>query len=127
MDITIGTSVLTGRVSGLWNKETKTFDVKRGKSANGNKWQSFEISTSSKKEDKWINGKGIKVMYIGNTKVEHQQNIGLIGRFVADNYTDKEGKEIRGNMFMCSEIFEPKAREAKTTEEVTEVKEADVW
>ena len=124
MDITIGQSIITGRVSGLWNKETRTFDVKRGKSGAGNKWQSFEISISSKKDDTWINGKGIKVMYIGNTKVEHKQNIGLIGRFVADNYTDKEGKEIRGNMFMASEIFEPKEREIKVQEEVTET---EVW
>ena len=127
MDITIGTSVITGRINGLWNKETKTFEIKRGKSANGNKWQSFEIAVSSKKDGEYVNGKGIKVMYIGDTKVEHKQSIGLIGSFKADNYTNKEGVEIRGNMFMANEIFEPKEREVKDSKEITNVKEADVW
>lgn len=125
MDITLGNSVITGKVSGLWNKETKTFEVKRGKSASGNKWQSFEISVSSKKDDKWINGKGIKVMLIGDVKVEHGQHIGLIGSFKADNYNNKEGVEVRGNMFMSNEVFEPKKREVEKSETVPT--EADVW
>lgn len=129
MDITIGTSVITGKINGLWNKETKTFEVKRGKSANGNKWQSFEIAVSSKKDGVWVNGKGIKVMYIGDTKVEHNSTIGLIGSFKSDNYTDKDGKEIRGNMFITSEIFTPKEREKLDAENANQptVKEADVW
>lgn len=125
MDITLGNSVITGKVSGLWNKETRAFEVKRGKSANGKKWQSFEISVSSKKDDKWINGKNIKVMLIGDTKVEHGQPIGLIGSFKADNYNNKEGVEVRGNMFMSSEVFEPKKREVEKSETVPT--EAEVW
>ena len=120
-DIIAGDSVITGKISGRYNSETKKWEIKFGDSANGNRWQSFEIAVSSKKDDKWINGKGVKVMYIGNTRVHHDEYVGLIGKFKPDNYIDKDGKEVRGNMFITSEIFKPKEREKIVP------KEADVW
>ena len=107
--IKIGTSAITGKVSGVWDNANKGFAVKRGMSKAGKKYQIFEISVATKKDDVWTNGAGVKVMLMGDTKVEDKRNVGLVGRFQADNYTNKEGKEVRGNVFMCNaeDMFEP--------------------
>jgi hypothetical protein len=125
-NITMGQSAITGRVNGIWAKESKSFEIKRGSSKSGNRWQTFEIAVSTKKDDVWVNGKGIKVMLIGDTKVENGQMIGLIGNFKADNYTNAEGKEVRGNMFLSSQIFTPAERESINEHKKTEVVE-EVW
>jgi hypothetical protein len=112
----IGLSGLTGRVSGIWNKENKAFEVKRGMSKNDKKYQIFEISVSSKdQQDNWTNGKGIKVMMFGDTKVEHGDTVGLVGRFQPDNWENKEGKTVYGNIFMCNaeDMFEPEQWDKK--------------
>jgi hypothetical protein len=136
MEITLGQSVLTGKVGGVWSKETKSFEVNRGTSGAGNRWQSFEIQVSTKKDDVWINGKGHKVMLIGDTKVEKGQMIGLVGNWKADNYVNAEGKEVKGNMFLSSEIFTPKEKEPRPEFKAQEAKpkakdeapfEVDVW
>jgi hypothetical protein len=125
-NITMGQSVITGKIGGVWSKESKSFEVKRGSSKSGNRWQSFEIQVSTKKDDVWINGKGIKVMLIGDTKVENGQMIGLIGNFKADNYVNAEGKEVRGNMFMSSQIFTPAERESSSGHKKAETME-EIW
>lgn len=127
-----GMIAVAGRAKGLWNKETKSFEVKRGKSANGNKYQIFEIAVSSKDKDgNYTNGKGLKVMITGGTKIEHNQEVGILGFLKPDNYTNKEGKEIQGLMLTakCEDMFTPLAWEKKEPEIVYEQvkKEEDVW
>lgn len=111
MEIKIGQTAITGRVSGLWNKENKSFEVKRGATQNGKKYQIFEISVSSKDKEsgEWTNGKGVKVMLWGETPVDHGQEIGIVGRFQPDNWTTQDGKEIYGHMInaFADDIFEP--------------------
>ena len=105
-----GLNAITGRVNGVYNKETKKGEVKRGMSKSGNKYQVFEISVSNKNEDgTYTNGMGIPVMLLGDTKVEAGDIVGLLGRFVANNYTNKEGKEVRGLQLMakCDDMFKP--------------------
>ena len=116
-EIKIGQVAVTGRVSGLWNKENKSFDVKRGQSKSGKKYQIFEISVASKDKEsgEWTNGKGLKVMLWGDTKVEHGGEIGVVGRLQPDNWTNHEGKEIWGNMLnaFADDLFEPASWEPK--------------
>ena len=118
MEIKVGQSAVSGYVGGLWSKESKSFEVKRGITKKGDKYQIFEIKVSSKAEDgSYTNGKGIKVMLMGDTPVESGQPIGVVGSFKPDNFTTNEGKEIRGNIMMCSETFEPTAWENKSNPE----------
>lgn len=100
VNVKIGQSVVTGYVGGIWNKESKSFEVKRGTTKNGKKYQVFEVKVSSKDKEsgEYTNGKGIKVMLWGDTPIEDKQIIGIIGKYEPDNYTSKEGKEIRGNI-----------------------------
>lgn len=108
--VRIGEIALTGRVSGVYNRETKTGEVKRGVTKNDKRYQIFEISVSSKdQQGNWTNGKGLKVMLWGDTKVEIGDNIGMVGRLQPDNYTNQDGKEIRGMMFnaFADSMFEP--------------------
>lgn len=110
VEIKIGQSAISGRVQGVYNKETGKGEVKRGISSNGNKFQVFEISVASKEKDsdKWTNGKNIPIMMFGEVPVEVGQNVGLLGRFVPNNWTNQEGKEVRGMQFMCNaeDMFE---------------------
>lgn len=125
-----GQIALAGKVKGLWNKDTRSFEVKRGVSSSGNKYQIFEISVSSKNQDgSYTNGKGVKVMLSGETKVEHNSIVGVMGFLSPDNYT-KDDKEIQGFKVSakCEDMFEPiewAKKEATTTKKV--VKDEDVW
>ena len=84
-----GQIALAGKVKGLWNKDTRSFEVKRGVSSTGNKYQIFEISVSSKNQDgSYTNGKGVKVMLSGETKVEHNSIVGVMGFLYRDWETD---------------------------------------
>ena len=117
--IKIGMSAVTGRVSGAWNSKAEKFEVKRGMAKNGTKYQIFEIGVSTKNQDgTYTNGKNIPVMMFGEVKVEAGDNVGLVGRFAANNYTNAEGKEIRGLQFMCNaeDMFEPAAWDKKPEE-----------
>lgn len=110
----IGMSAITGTVKGVWSKEGSA--IKRGVSKNGNKFQIFELPVSSKDMDgNWTNGQSIKVMMTGDKKVEEKQAIGLVGRFQPDNYTNKEGKEIRGMVFVAKaeDLFTPDSWDKK--------------
>ena len=125
------TVAVAGRVQGMWNNETRTFDIKRGKTRNDKRYQIFEMAVSKKNEDDtWTNGKGMKVMLWGDHKVEHGDMIGISGRLQPDNYTNKDGKEVWGNMVVAFEegIFEPLKWEAQPmSESKQETKEEDVW
>lgn len=129
MEIKIGQTAITGRVSGLWNKENKSFEVKRGATQNGKKYQIFEISVSSKNKetDEWTNGKGVKVMLWGETPVEHGSEIGVVGRFQPDNWTNQEGKTIYGNMInaFADDLFEPAKWEPREGGEAPAKKEEE--
>jgi single-stranded DNA-binding protein len=116
MNLKIGMSAITGKVQGLYNKETRKGEVKRGTSKNGNKYQIFEISVSTKNQDgTYTNGKPIKVMITGSQKIDIGDSVGLVGRFQAENYTDKDGKEVRGLVFTskCEDMFTPLAWDSK--------------
>ena len=107
----IGQSAITGRVQGVYDKEQKQGVIKRGISKNNNKWQVFEIGVSSKENGAYVNGKAISVMLIGDNRVEIGDKIGLVGRFLPNNYRDANGKEVKGLQFManCEDIFTPEA------------------
>lgn len=132
MELKIGQIAITGTAQGMWNKETRSFDVKRGMSKNDKKYQIFELKVSSKdQEGNWTNGKGLKIMLWGNTKVEHGDTIGLVGRIQPDNWINKEGKEVYGNMFVAydEDMFTPAQWEKKESSkpEVKEESASDVW
>lgn len=117
--VKIGQSVVTGYVGGIWNKDSKSFEVKRGATKNGKKYQIFEVKVSSKDKESgtYTNGKGIKVMLWGDTPIESGQEIGLVGKYQPDNWTNQEGKEFRGNVFnaFADDLFKPLAWDAKET------------
>ena len=100
---------VSGRVNGVWNNQTKTFEIKSGVTQNGKKYQIFEISVSKKDGENWINGKGMKVMLWGDVVVVEKTQIGLVGRFQPDNYTTKDGIEVRGLMINAfdNDMFVP--------------------
>ena len=127
--IKIGQTAITGRVSGLWDKDSKSFKITRGKTKSDKKYQIFEISVSTKKDDVWVNGKGIKVMLMGDTKVDDKQEIGLVGRFQADNYTTKDGKEVRGNIFMANaeDMFTPLKWDSKSEAKPKQEEDENPW
>lgn len=110
MNIKQGMSAITGRAQGMYNKETRKGEIKRGVSKSGNRYQVFEISVSSKNEDgTYTNGQPIPVMLLGDVKVEVGDIVGVLGRIVANNYTNKDGKEVRGLQLMakCDDMFKP--------------------
>lgn len=125
-EIKIGQVAVTGRVSGLYDKEESkkenkaVYTVKRGTTANGKRYQIFEISVAQKDRDsnEWKNGKGLKVMLWGEVPVENGQEIGILGKLQPDNWTTQDGKEIWGNMLnaFADDIFEPASWNAKPTE-----------
>lgn len=115
--VRIGESVVTGYVGGVWSVQDKEFAIKRGKTKNDKKYQIFSIKVSSKDKESgaYTNGKDIEVMLFGDTKIEEGQALGLVGRFQPNNYTNGEGKEVRGNQFLAFEdgIFTPDSWDTK--------------
>lgn len=115
-EIKIGQVAVSGYVGGLWSKESKSFAVKRGATKNGKKYQIFELKVSKKDDEgTYTNGKGLKIMLWGETLIEDGQEIGIVGRLQPDNWTNNEGKEIRGNMLnaFSDDLFEPARWEKK--------------
>ena len=124
------TIAVAGKAQGFWNNETRSFDIKRGKAKNDKKYQIFEMQVSKKNEDDtWTNGKGMKVILWGDHKVEHGDMIGISGRLQPDNYTNKDGKEIWGNMIVAFEegIFTPLKWDTDNASSQDAPKEEDVW
>lgn len=117
ISIKAGQSAVTGYVGGVWDKDSKSFKIKRGKTKTDKKYQVFSVKVSSKDKDsgKYTNGKDIEVMMFGDTKIEDGTLVGLIGKFVPNNYETKEGKEVRGNQFMAfdTDMFTPDSWEKK--------------
>ena len=66
-------------------------------------------------------------MLFGDQKVDDGQAIGLVGRFQPNNWTNKEGKEVRGNQFLAfaDDIFEPASWDKK--EESSHEDELPAW
>lgn len=134
MSVTVraGESVVTGYVGGIYSTQDKKFAIKRGKTKNDKKYQVFSIKVSSKDKESgaYTNGKDIEVMLFGDTKIEEGQAIGLVGRFQPNNYTNSEGKEVRGNQFLAFEdgIFTPDSWDAKpeAKKQVTETPENEI-
>jgi hypothetical protein len=89
---------VAGRVGGLWNNETKKHEIRSGVTQNGKKYQIFEISVAKKVGENWTNGKGLKVMLWGDTTIEAGTQVGIVGRLQPDNFTTKDGIEVRGMM-----------------------------
>lgn len=111
-----GQVALSGYVCGtVYDSNTKKFTIMRKKFDNGSKMQIFGINVSSKDKDgKRTYGAPIKVKYFGDTKIEDGSEIGIIGFFGADNYKNKDGKEVKGTVVECrdskegvSPFFEP--------------------
>ena len=100
---------VAGRVNGVWNNQDKKFEIKSGVTQNGKKFQIFEISVAKKDGEAWVNGKGLKVMLWGDTVVTEKTQIGLVGRLQPDNFTTKDGIEVRGMMINAfdNDMFTP--------------------
>lgn len=109
-----GQSAISGTVNGVWDNDTKKFVIKRGKTKNDKKYQTFTIATAKKDKDgNWINGKGIRVTLFGDTKVEEKMKIGVIGMF-EPNVGEKDGKAIKyDDSFVAFEMFEPASWDSK--------------
>jgi len=126
VEVKSGQLAVAGYVGGVWDKESKSFEVKRGMGQSGKKYQIFEIKVSEKKEDgSYVNGKGLKVMLFGDKPINNGDSIGVSGKLVPDNWTNQEGKEIRGMMMMAFETFEPASWDAKPKKEAEP--EDSVW
>jgi len=122
---------LSGYVGGIWDKASSSFQVKRGATKNGKKYQIFEIKVSSKDKEtgSYTNGKGIKVMLWGEVPIEAGQEIGIVGKFQPDNWTPKDSeKEVRGNMFnaFADDIFTPDSWDSSNSEPKEEVAEDEI-
>lgn len=108
---------VSGRVNGVWNNTTKAFEIISGVSKAGNKYQIFEISVSQKNSETgaWTNGKGLKVMLTGDVVIEEKSMVGVVGRLQPDNFTTKDGKEVRGLMVQARSVdmYVPEKWEAK--------------
>jgi len=93
-----------------WNKETKTWDIlKLGEPDNGALIVGLGVSGKDK-DGKRVYGKAVKVKINIKSRKEGERVLGLIedgtlvefdSFFVPDNFTNKEGKEIQGNMLLC--------------------------
>jgi hypothetical protein len=132
VEVKSNTIAVAGYVSGIWDNESKSFKIRRGKTKNDKKYQIFEIKVASKDKDSgsWTNGKGLKVMLWGDEKIEDRQEIGILGKLTPDNYENKDGKEIRGLMVMAFETFVPDAwdnKESKGSESSSQKEEELAW
>jgi hypothetical protein len=124
----IGQCYLTGTVNGVWDKDSKKFVIKRGKTKNDKKYQVFTIATAKKDKDgKWTNGKGIRVTLFGDTKVEEKMKIGVIGSF-EPNVGEKDGKEVKyDDSFVSFEMFEPSSWDSKSETKPKEDEDDNPW
>jgi hypothetical protein len=108
---------VAGRVSKVWNNKTKAFEIMSGVSEAGNKYHIFEISVSQKdqKTGAWVNGKGLKVVLTGDVVIEEKTMVGIVGRLQPDNFTTKDGKEVRGLVVQARSVdmYVPEEWEAK--------------
>jgi len=108
---------VSGRVGGVWNKETNSFEVRSGLSKNGIKYQIFNINVSKKIGETWSNGKGLKVMLWGDDiEVKKNNMIGILGRLQPDNWTNRDGVNIKGMSIVADvkDIFVPDIWEKKS-------------
>ena len=123
----IGQTYLTGRVKGIYDKDSKSFKIKKAKTKNDKKYQVFEIAVSKKDQDgNWTNGQNIRVTLFGETPVADKQAIGLIGSFEPNNY-EKDGKTVYGLQFTAFEIFEPASWDSKQESKPKDEKEDNPW
>ena len=101
-------SRLCGFLSGgKWDKDSRKFVV--GKFKAGDKFGlNLAMGVSSKKGDKRVYGQSIPVTMFLDNKEDFDKVINIIengmvvveGYFQANNY-EKDGKEVRGNQFVC--------------------------
>ena len=125
--VKINQCALTGRVKGIYDKDSKSFVVKRGKTKNDKKYQTFEIAVAKKDKDgNWTNGAGIRVTLYGDTKVEEKQEIGVIGSFEPNNY-EKDGKTVYGSSFVAFETFTPLAWDSKSESPKAKAEDDNPW
>ena len=134
----------TNYIGGInYSKETKQWEVKKlGEPTNGAIIAGLVITGKDKDGNK-VYGSRIKVKFNIKSADEGKRVIGLIndaklmefdGFFVPDNYTNKEGKTIQGNMILVAdsstvkEAVVVKKEEPKKEIEVTEQEDDDlIW
>ena len=111
-----GYIAVAGKVEGVeYDSKTKSYEVKRGTSKNGTKYQSFRISVYSKNADgSYENGKGIDVLLFGDKPIKVKDVVGILGRLKPNNYV-KDGVEIKGHSIIANleDMFEPIPYESK--------------
>ena len=133
----------TNYIGGInYSKETKQWEVKKlGEPTNGAIIAGLVITGKDKDGNK-VYGSRIKVKFNIKSADEGKRVIGLIndaklmefdGFFVPDNYTNKEGKTIQGNMILVAdsstvkEAVVVKKEEPKKEIEVTEQEDDLIW
>lgn len=133
----------TNYIGGInYSKETKQWEIKKlGEATNGAIIAGLVITGKDKDGNK-VYGSRIKVKFNIKSADEGKRVIGLIndaklmefdGFFVPDNYTNKEGKTIQGNMILVAdsstvkEAVAVKKEEPKKEIEVTEQEDDLVW
>ena len=104
VNIKIGQSAISGRA----------FNVKR-KMVGEYKIQEFALGVSKKLKDGTYENGFFNVTYWGDTPIEDKSDIGLIGRIEPENYTTKDGKEVKTFRFNANEMFTPDSWEKKDT------------
>ena len=134
VNVKSGMSAVSGYIGGaVFNKEERKFEIKKGKSEKGF-YMIFAIKVSSKdQEGNYTNGKDIKVKLTGTNKedfsgIEIGESVGVLGWFNPDNYTNSEGKEIRGLVLQgdAKNLFTPDSWDKKEAPKEEDVKEEEI-
>lgn len=126
----------------VWNNDKKEFEVKRvGELPKALLLCGLNIS-SKDKDGNTVFGKPIDLKIMVKEAEEGKRIVGLIndkklvqfdGFFVASNYINKDGKEVKGNAIMITDsttVIEKVLEKKEAVEEKAkpiEVKESDVW
>lgn len=103
-ELRIGESSMTGRAFNVTRKMVGEYKI-----------QEFALGVSKKKKDGTYENGFFNVTLWGDVAVEDKTDIGLIGRIEPENYTKKDGQEVKTFRFNANEVFTPASWEKKAT------------
>lgn len=100
---------LWGYVTGAWkagqNGQNGSFQIITGVTQSGKRYTKAQLKVSQKNEDgTWTNGASIPFTIWGDVQIVDKQLIEFEGFFKPNNY-EKNGKEIRGNYFLATQLI----------------------
>jgi len=100
-------TLICGYVSGVWDKNSNGFIIRKGQTQSGKKYTSAQIKISKRNSDgTYTNGAGIPFTVWGDDgdMIQDKMLVDLTGYFTPQNYTTQEGKEVRGNNFVVKSV-----------------------